>query len=179
MHSGTPTPHPPALAEQRVTTWLTPLPAAVFGSLVRLFQAVWITDRRRGSDSRETDSASFESLQQLLRIADTWPSGTVGTEVRRAACDLIESNSSWARAASLRRLRTCAARERRRTALGRGGSDDLSEALIDALARYSCPPVSTFTRHILIATSPAAASAGFDPPVLAIAPGGHDGKKGE
>jgi hypothetical protein len=105
-------------------TTMGPLATGRMGRTVR---------RGLGNDAGEPDGNALDSLQRLLRIADTWPSGRPGSEIRRAACDLIESNSRWRRARSRRRLRACVARVQQRRASGRSRSDDPSAAQVDEL----------------------------------------------
>lgn len=90
-------------------------------------------DHYLGGEFNAADSASFGRLQSVLRVADKWPSGTTGTQVRRAACDLIESSSRWGRAMARRRLRACVARVQWRRAHGRVLPGDPAVPLVDEL----------------------------------------------
>jgi hypothetical protein len=99
----------------------------------------------RKLDPRTTDEPpTFIMLQDLLRIADLCPRGRTGTQIRAAACDLIEANTRWRRAASRRRLRTCLARVEQRRAAGRSQPGDPAAVLVDqltvALARTADTP---------------------------------------
>ena len=88
----------------------------------------------RRLDPRIVDEPpTFIMLQDLLRIADLCPHGPTGTQIRAAACELIEANTRWGRAASRRRLRTCLARVEHRRAAGRSQPGDPTAGLVDQL----------------------------------------------
>ena len=88
----------------------------------------------RRLDPRTVDEPpTFVMLQDLLRIADLCPRGGTGTQIRAAACDLIEANTRWGRAASRRRLRACLAHVEQRRAAGRSQPGDPPAVLVDQL----------------------------------------------
>lgn len=123
---------------QRLLTRFTHLTCAM-----RAAAPTRMRDRQLGGDMHEPSAMSFERLHALLRLADRWPSGSTGTSVRRAACDLIESNSRWGRASARRRLRVSVARAGARRTSGRALAGDpdtrLLDELTDALQREGRP----------------------------------------
>ena len=79
-----------------------------------------------------TPSATlFDRLQEVLRLAEACPSGPSGDALRRAACELVEAESSSARMACRRRMLRCVngAQERSRSRV-----DDPNALLLRQLA---------------------------------------------
>ncbi len=58
----------------------------------------------RGAVARKSPSTLFDSLQQVLRLAEACPAGPSGNAIRRAACELVEADSSTTRTACRRRM---------------------------------------------------------------------------
>lgn len=75
----------------------------------------------------------FDNLQQVLRVAAQCPSGPVGDDIRRAACELVEADSSATRHMRRRRMLKAIARVEWRRAWGRGRRDDPSAATLTRL----------------------------------------------
>jgi hypothetical protein len=73
----------------------------------------WRRPRTEGSPGHRRAVAQkppgtlFDSLQQVLRLAEACPSGPSGNAIRRAACELIEADSSTTRTACRRRMLRC------------------------------------------------------------------------
>ena len=75
----------------------------------------------------------FDSLQQVLRVAAQCPSGPVGDDIRRAACELVEADSPATRQTRRRRMLKAIARVEWRRAWGRGRRDDPTAATLTRL----------------------------------------------
>ena len=73
----------------------------------------------------------FDRLQQVLRLAEACPTGQSGNAIRRAACELVEADSSNARTACRRRMLRCVVRIEERS---RPRVDDPSPLLLRQLA---------------------------------------------
>ena len=73
----------------------------------------------------------LESLQQVLRLAETCPAGPAGDAIRRAACELIEADSFNARTRCRRRMLRCVVRVQGRS---RPRTDDPAQLLLRQLA---------------------------------------------
>jgi hypothetical protein len=75
----------------------------------------------------------FDSLQQVLRVATQCPSGRAGDDIRRAACELVEADSSATRHMRRRRMLKAIARVEWRRSRGRSRLDDPSAATLTRL----------------------------------------------
>lgn len=60
-----------------------------------------------GAPAQKSPATLFDRLQQVLRLAEACPSGPSGDALRRAACELVEADSSTARTACRRRMLRC------------------------------------------------------------------------
>ena len=76
----------------------------------------------------------FESLQQVLRLAESYPSGPVGDDIRRAACELIEADSAPTQSACRRRILSSIASAASRHAKGRSHVTDPSLPALNELS---------------------------------------------
>jgi hypothetical protein len=63
-----------------------------------------IPDHWGATRPRRPESGLFESLQRVLRLADECPRCPAGDAVRRAACNLVEANSTRDRRMHRRRM---------------------------------------------------------------------------
>jgi len=79
----------------------------------------------------EPPGALFDRLQDVLRLAEACPAGPSGDVIRRAACELVEAESSSARAACRHRLLRCVVDVQGRS---RPRTDDPSPLLLRQLA---------------------------------------------
>jgi hypothetical protein len=73
----------------------------------------------------------FDSLQQVLRLAEACPAGVAGNAIRRAACELVEAGSPDTRTACRRRMLRCVLRIEGRA---RPRIDDPNRLLLRQLA---------------------------------------------
>ena len=95
------------------------------GSMVEAAPDHW------GRRAAEPRASLFDSLQRVLRLAEACPSGPSGDAIRRAACELVEADSSSARTACRLRLLRCVVRVQGRS---RPRMDDPSPLLLGQLA---------------------------------------------
>jgi len=79
------------------------------------------------------ETTLFESLQHLLRLAEACPAGPSGDEIRRAACELIEAESSQRRSACRRRMLKVVDRLEWSRSRGRHRGDDPAPLLLKQL----------------------------------------------
>ena len=91
--------------------------------------------KHRGADARKSPGTLFDRLQQVLRLAEACPTGRSGNAIRRAACELVEADSSTARTTCRRRMLRCVVRVQGRS---RPRTDDPSPLLLRQLANALC-----------------------------------------
>lgn len=88
-------------------------------------------DHWGGTRAKERPGTLFDSLQHVLRLAEACPSGVSGDEIRRAACELVEADSSRQRTARRRRMLKYVVRVQRRN---RSRTADLGRSMLSRLA---------------------------------------------
>ena len=95
----------------------------------------YLVDRWRGRLGVWTDSplSPLDRLQHLLRLAGQCPSGPAGDDIRRAACELIETDSDAVRHSSRHRILTAVAGAESRRTQGRSREDDPAASTLKAL----------------------------------------------
>ena len=84
--------------------------------------------------SAADESALFEGLQDVLRVAVDCPPGESGDDIRRTACEFVEADSGRDRSSKRRRLLDAIARVEARRLRGRSHRDDPSAALLRRLS---------------------------------------------
>lgn len=84
-----------------------------------------------GTRAKKSSGTLFDTLQQVLRLAEACPSGPSGDAIRRAACELVEADSSSTRSACRRRMLRSVLRLQGRS---RPRMDDPSPILLTQLA---------------------------------------------
>lgn len=123
---------PRAMARQAAHPWM----AALAGRLSHVVHRA-CAQATAWKTAPPAPPSLFDSLQQVLRAAAQCPSGRVGDDIRRAACELIEADSSATRHMTRRRMLKAIARVEWRHSRGRSRLDDPSAAtltrLMDAL----------------------------------------------
>lgn len=80
-----------------------------------------------------SSSTLLDRLEDVLRLAAACPSSPSGDAIRRAACELVEADSSERRTACRRRMLRCVVRLQER-ARGRSRHDDPSPLMLNQLA---------------------------------------------
>jgi hypothetical protein len=110
--------------------------AAVTARLASLIRACGriVAQRTWSHDPLPSVPFRLTELQDVLRLAEQWPAGTTGNEVRRAACELTEASSIADRNASHRRLLNAISEAEWRRAHGRFRDDDPQAATLTALS---------------------------------------------
>lgn len=87
-----------------------------------------------GSTSPHDGSSTLlDRLQHVLRLAEACPSGPSGDAIRRAACELVEADSSTRRAVCRRRMLKCVVRLQERSRR-RSANDDPPPLMLNHLA---------------------------------------------
>jgi hypothetical protein len=139
-----------------LATYLFRLPATPgLDRLWRLFRCAvgqsWSGATPEGARTHAIPSSVsvFDALQDVLRLASQCPSGAVGDDIRRAACDLIEANTAAQSSASRQRLLRAITRVDSRRLRGRGRDGDPSGPITTRLGellratmweQYPAPP---------------------------------------
>lgn len=109
-----------------------------------------IPDHWGATRARRPRRALFESLQSVLQLADECPRSPSGDAVRRAACELVEADSTRQRRVRRRRMLRAVARLERSHERQRDRNDGpsllLLKRLADALRDELRPELDAYTR---------------------------------
>ena len=91
-------------------------------------------DHWGGTRANRSYTTLFENLQRVLRLAEECPAGPVGDAIRRAACELIEADSSPQRSLHQRRMLKSVTYLQRRLAHSVSRTDYPTSLLLKRLA---------------------------------------------